>query len=104
MLDRHPGQGILEGAVCGVLVGVLCVPLVQFFVGALCRDTCVRPSMQMVTAVALALALSMTRPALLRTLLRCRRSPFMLDADLEQTLIGRAIGVALGTLLAWGAG
>jgi hypothetical protein len=54
---------------------------------------------QILVPIVVAAALLLTRPLLLRTLLRDRRSPFLLDEDLNAMLIGRALGLIGGACI-----
>jgi hypothetical protein len=51
---------------------------------------------QILIGVGAAVCIVFPRPLLLRTLLRDRRSPFLLDQDIDSMLIGRAMGLVFG--------
>lgn len=54
---------------------------------------------QILVPILVAACLLITRPILLWTVLRERRSPFLLDEDLKSMLIGRVLGLIGGTCI-----
>lgn len=103
MLDGHPGQWLVGGVWRGLAAGVAGVLLVQFATQAWCSAACPGGmAVPLLGGCLLGQVASLSRPLLMRTLLKHRRSPFVLDGDLDQGMVGRAIGVVLGVLLVWG--
>ncbi|CAD6560548.1 hypothetical protein ACFQ3P_34250 [Paraburkholderia sabiae] len=101
-MDGHPSDRL----VAGVLVGALLTTV--FVVGMLYlgipAEHHANMAMRLGLPVALSCALLFPMPVLHRTVLRERRSQFLLDEDLNALLLGRVIGViggvALGVTLA----
>lgn len=56
-------------------------------------------AIQMALSVIVAACILCVRPILLRTILRNRRSPFLLDEDLNAILIGRMLGLLGGMFI-----
>ncbi len=53
-----------------------------------------------IAGLAISALIVFPRPLLLRTVWREKRSPFLLDEDLNNMLLGRAIGLVLGLVFA----
>ncbi|MFM0340953.1 hypothetical protein [Paraburkholderia fungorum] len=53
---------------------------------------------QLLIGMSIAVGIVFPRPVLLRTLLRARRSPFLLDQDIDSMLIGRVMGLVFGVI------
>lgn len=84
---------LLGGLTSAILTGCfiyLDIPYAQFVDGV----------MRILLPVFVSACVLLTRPLLLRTILRARRSPFLLDRDLNAILTGRIVGLILGACLA----
>ncbi|CAG9273134.1 conserved membrane hypothetical protein [Paraburkholderia unamae] len=94
MMHGHPVDRLVAGAIVGALVTAILVLLLVWL------D--IPPEKQVGLAVRLAVPVLISacalliRPLLFKTVLRERRDPLMLEEDLNQLLVGRALGVVGG--------
>ncbi|WP_052420949.1 hypothetical protein [Paraburkholderia ferrariae] len=94
MLHGHSTDRLVSGALAGAIVTAFALLLLIWL------D--IPPEKHVGTALRLAVPLLISacavlaRPLLLKTVLRSRRDPLMLDEDLNSLLVGRALGVVAG--------
>jgi hypothetical protein len=88
---------LVAGALFGALVTIVLVSGFKYL--GMVSGYVQNPVMQMAIPVALALTFLFTRPLLLKTVLSARRSPFMLEEDLNAMLVGRGMGIAAGVCI-----
>jgi hypothetical protein len=88
---------LIAGSLFGAFVTIVLVSGFRYL--SMVSGYVQHPAMQMAVPVALAVTFLLTRPLLLKTVLRSRRSPFLLDEDLNAMLIGRAMGIVGGACL-----
>jgi hypothetical protein len=98
MLDSHPAERFLLGALVSFLVSVAITMATTFLLGQFGRTLNVSPRAAASMAAVVSAVLCLTGPVLERTLLRHRRRLFVLDADLNQSIYGRCLGVAAGVV------
>ncbi|MBP0593717.1 hypothetical protein J8I87_29325 [Paraburkholderia sp. LEh10] len=101
-MDGHPSDRLVAGVLLGALVTAsLVIGLLYLGIPA---GRHANMAARLGLPVGLSCALLFPMPLLHRTLLRERRSQFVLDEDLNAVLLGRVIGViggvALGVTLA----
>ncbi|MGN3966849.1 hypothetical protein ACS0ZG_32300 [Burkholderia gladioli] len=99
MFDDHPADRFVVGVLIGSCVGVFVTLLVVYVESEWRWRHNDNLYGLLGCAFLVTLLLTMTRPALLCTILRSRRSPFLFDVDLYQTLLGRFLGAGLGVFL-----
>ncbi|AUT62135.1 MULTISPECIES: hypothetical protein [Paraburkholderia] len=101
-MNGHPSDKLVAGVLAGALLtAVFVVGMLYLGIPA---EHHANMAMRLGAPVALSCALLFPMPLLHRTVMRERRSEFLLDEDLNAMLLGRAIGViggvALGVTLA----
>lgn len=101
-MNGHPSDRLVTGVLGGALLTTIFV-VAMLYLG-IPGEQHANMAMRLGAPAALSCALLFPVPLLHRTVLRERRSEFILDEDLNATLLGRLIGViggiALGVTLA----
>jgi len=98
MLDSHPGERFVSGVLVSFLVSTAITLGMTYLLGQFGRHLSLGPRVAAGMAAAVSFALFLTGPVLERTVLRHRRRLFVLDADLNQSIYGRILGVAAGVV------
>lgn len=96
-MNGHPSDRLVAGVLLGAFVTAVFV-IGMLYLG-IPSSHHANTAMRLGLPVALSCALLFPVPLLLRTVLRERRSTFVLDEDLNALLLGRAIGVIGGIVL-----
>ena len=94
MMHGHPVDRLVAGAIVGALVTTLLVLLLVWL--DIPPEKHVSLAIRLTVPVVIAACALLIRPLLLKTVLRDRRDPLMLDDDLNQLLVGRTLGVVGG--------
>lgn len=94
MMHGHPVDRLVTGAIVGALVTTLLVLLLVWL--DIPPEKLVSLPLRLALPVVIAACALLIRPLLHKTVLRNRRDPLMLDEDLNQLLVGRALGVVGG--------
>jgi hypothetical protein len=96
MLDSHPGERFVSGVIFSFLVSTVITVGIEYLIGQFGRHQYLGPRVGVAMAAAVSAVLCLSGPVFERTVLRHRRRLFVLDADLNQSIYGRVLGVAGG--------
>jgi hypothetical protein len=94
MMHGHPVDRLVAGAIVGALVTTVIVLLFVWL--DIPPEKLVGAAVRLAVPLVISACALLIRPLLFRTLLSKRRDPMMLDEDLNQLLVGRALGVVGG--------
>lgn len=96
MFERHPADYFVTGIFIGGYPALVITWGVLWGVAQCAWLSHILAWQCAVIAFVLTALLTMSRPLLLRTVLSARRDPFIFEVDLNQALLGRGIGIAIG--------
>ena len=93
-MDTHSTDKLIGGALAGAIVTAAVIVIFRYFgIPSGRYDNVVA---QAVAPIVVAAFILFIRPLLLRTVLRSRRDPLLLDEDLNVILMGRTLGLIGG--------
>jgi len=90
----HSTDRLISGAITGALLTAALVILSVWLDFPSARHTGV--AVRLALPAVISAAVLFPRPVLLRTILNSRRSPWLLDEDLDQLMRGRGVGLVAG--------
>lgn len=93
-MDTHSTDKLIGGALIGALVTAAAVVIFMYL--DIPSGRYGNEVTQAATPVVVAICVLFPRTLLLRTVLRSRRDPLLLDEDLDATLMGMALGLIGG--------
>jgi hypothetical protein len=96
MLDSHPGERFVSGVIVSFLLSTAITLGTVYLLGQFGRHQYLGPRVGVGMAAAVSAVLCLSGPVFERTVLRHRRRLFVLDADLNQSIYGRVLGVLAG--------
>ncbi|WP_322010734.1 hypothetical protein [Paraburkholderia sp. J12] len=94
MLHGHPTDRLVSGAIVGAIVTTAVLLLLIWL--DIPPEKHVDLALRLALPVLISACAVLGRPLLLKTVLRSRRDPLMLEEDLNSLLVGRAVGVVGG--------
>jgi hypothetical protein len=94
MMHGHPVDRLVAGAIVGALVTTVIVLLFVWL--DIPPERQVNLAIRLAVPFLISVCALLTRPLLHKTLLKKRRDPLLLEEDLNQLLVGRALGVVGG--------
>jgi hypothetical protein len=96
-MDTHSTDRFIGGTLAGAIITAVVVVILKYFgVPSGRYDNVVAQAVAPIVAAAFIL---LTRPLLLRTVLRSRRNQLLLDEDLNAILMGRTLGLIGGLFI-----
>jgi len=96
MFERHPADYFLAGIFIGGYPAMVITWGVLWGASQWSWFSHVLAWQCAAIAFVLTALVTLWRPLLLRTVLRARRDPFVFEVDLNQALLGRSLGIAMG--------
>lgn len=93
-MDTHSTDKLIDGTLMGAITTAAVVVVLQYL--GIPSEHYGSVAMQIAIPIVIAGCILLSRPLLLRTVLRSRRDPLLLDEDLNATLTGRIVGMIGG--------
>ncbi|WP_157648323.1 hypothetical protein [Burkholderia ubonensis] len=96
-MDTHSSDKLIGGALMGTIVTAAVVVVLRYL--GIPSGRYENVVTQITMPIVVAGCILLPRPLLLRTVLRSRRDPLLLNEDLNATLTGRSLGIVGGLFI-----